>query len=182
MADETEQKILRAALKLFSQKGYKAAITMAIAEEAGFSEKTLFRKFKTKRNLFDRVIIQNNEKIMEDFDLLLVNMEFENSKDFLESLIRNLAELVDDHFEFVSLTMSEYNRIPEVTAPEEITYRLSEYIEKNIKNEKIDYPVFAVTILSFLNSVISDKRKGWDFMDPEEAIGKFIDNSVLCIQ
>lgn len=49
MADETKQKILDAALKIFAEKGYKGATTMSIAEEAGFSEKTLFRKFKTGR-------------------------------------------------------------------------------------------------------------------------------------
>ena len=49
MSNTTEQKILEAALKMFAQKGYKGATTMIIAEEAGFSEKTLFRRFKTKK-------------------------------------------------------------------------------------------------------------------------------------
>jgi TetR/AcrR family transcriptional regulator len=182
MADETGQKLLDAALKVFAEKGYIGATTMVIAEEAGFSEKTLFRKFKTKKNLFDMVIIQNNERVRKDFDLLFVDKKFENSKSFLETLIKNLVNLADDHFEFVSLTMNESSRISEGTVPEKIPFLLSEYIEKNIQNEKLDYPVFASTILSFLNSVISDKRKGWNFMNPEEAVEKFINNSVLCIR
>ena len=49
MADETKQKILDTALKVFAEKGYKGATTLTIAEESCFSEKTLFRKFKTKK-------------------------------------------------------------------------------------------------------------------------------------
>lgn len=56
MVDETREKILDAALKVFSKEGYKPAKTAIIAEEASFSEKTLFRKFKTKENLFNEVI------------------------------------------------------------------------------------------------------------------------------
>ena len=49
MTGETEQKILDAALKVFSQKGYDGAKTKSIAEKSGFSEVTLFNKFKTKK-------------------------------------------------------------------------------------------------------------------------------------
>lgn len=49
MTDETEQKILDAALKIFSQKGYDGAKTKAIAEESGFSEVTLFKRFKINK-------------------------------------------------------------------------------------------------------------------------------------
>ncbi|MGZ7107882.1 MAG: TetR/AcrR family transcriptional regulator, partial [Methanobacterium sp.] len=41
------------ALKMFAERSYLGAKTKSIAEEAGFSEMTLFRKFKTKKNLYD---------------------------------------------------------------------------------------------------------------------------------
>ena len=53
MTDKTEQKILDSALKLFAEKGYDASTTITLAEESGYSEMTLFRIFKTKKNLFD---------------------------------------------------------------------------------------------------------------------------------
>ena len=67
MTDKTEQKILNASLKIFAEKGYNGATVMAIAEEAGFSEKTVFRKFKTKKNLYDTVLIKNGEKFVQEF-------------------------------------------------------------------------------------------------------------------
>ncbi|HTX61163.1 MAG TPA: helix-turn-helix domain-containing protein, partial [Methanobacterium sp.] len=42
MTDATEQKILKTALKLFSEKGYGGATTRVIAAEAGFTEMTLY--------------------------------------------------------------------------------------------------------------------------------------------
>ncbi len=182
MTDETEQKILDSALREFSEKGYSAATGLNIAEKAGFSEKTLFRKFRTKKNLFDQVIIQNNDRIMEDFNLLLVDDEFETTHEFLDVLIKDVANLVDNHFDFVYLTLNESSRISEKTAPEMIPFHLSKYMEKNIQNEKIDYPIFAITILSFLYSVMTDKHKERSFVDHDDAIEKFIGNLVLCLE
>ncbi len=54
MIDETSQKIMDSALKLFARYGYKGASAKAIAVDAGFNELTLFRKFKTKKNLLER--------------------------------------------------------------------------------------------------------------------------------
>jgi len=45
MTNETEKKILNAALNVFARKGRDAATTKAIAEKAGRTEMTLFRKF-----------------------------------------------------------------------------------------------------------------------------------------
>ena len=182
MTDETEQKILDSALREFSKKGYFAATGLNIAEKAGFSEKTLFRKFKNKKNLFNTIITQNNDRIMEDFNLLLVDDEFKTVQEFLEVLVKDPADLVDDHFDFVYLTLNESRRISKETAPEKIPYHLGKYMEKYIQNEKIDYPVFAMTILSFLYSVMSDKHKERSFVDHDEAIEKFIDNLVLCLE
>lgn len=50
----TEDKIIDAAIVLFSQKGYTAVTTKEIAKEAGVSEMTLFRHFENKHNLFER--------------------------------------------------------------------------------------------------------------------------------
>jgi len=54
MTDETELKILESALKLFSEKGYDGATTRVIAADAGFTEMTLYTKFKNKQNLLIR--------------------------------------------------------------------------------------------------------------------------------
>ncbi len=52
----TEKQILLAATKLFSESGYASVSTKKISEQAGVSELTLFRIFKSKSNLLQAVI------------------------------------------------------------------------------------------------------------------------------
>ena len=49
--DDTSQKIIDAAMALIRDKGYVATTTKDIAREAGVNECTLFRKFKTKKDI-----------------------------------------------------------------------------------------------------------------------------------
>ena len=49
--DETSQKIIDAAMSLVKDKGYVATTTRDIAQLAGVNECTLFRKFKTKKDI-----------------------------------------------------------------------------------------------------------------------------------
>jgi len=55
----TREKILKAARETFIKKGYKGATTRKIAQEAGVSEVTLFRKFKSKSNLLREILNEN---------------------------------------------------------------------------------------------------------------------------
>ena len=50
--NETSKKIMKVALKLFSEQGYYPTTTKQIAEEAGVNELTIFRHFGSKSNLF----------------------------------------------------------------------------------------------------------------------------------
>ena len=52
----TRQRIVDAALKVFSKYGYQGATTRAIAKEAGVNEVTLFRHFGSKQKLFAEMI------------------------------------------------------------------------------------------------------------------------------
>lgn len=56
MPQETREKILAAAIDLMSMKGYSATTTKEIAEKAGISEMTVFRKFKSKQEILDNLI------------------------------------------------------------------------------------------------------------------------------
>ena len=49
--DETGQKIIDAAMSLVRDKGYVATTTKDIARSAGVNECTLFRKFKSKKDI-----------------------------------------------------------------------------------------------------------------------------------
>lgn len=51
----TRNRIQEAALKLFAEKGYEGVTTKEIARGSEISEVTLFRHFRSKRELFDSI-------------------------------------------------------------------------------------------------------------------------------
>lgn len=53
---EKQQKVLMAAVQLFSHKGYSNTSTLEIAAQAGVSEGSIFRRFHNKENLLMAVV------------------------------------------------------------------------------------------------------------------------------
>lgn len=69
MIDETKEKIINAAFKLISEKGYASTTTKDIAKLAGVNEITIFRKFENKKG-----IVMNAIKEIEWFPELKNNI------------------------------------------------------------------------------------------------------------
>ncbi len=55
-ASERREQLMTVATRLFSQKGYDATTTAAIAEAAGITEPVLYRHFENKKDLFIGVL------------------------------------------------------------------------------------------------------------------------------
>lgn len=53
---DTREKILQSTIKLIREKGFKAATTRAIAQNAGVNEVTIFRHFGNKKGIIEAVI------------------------------------------------------------------------------------------------------------------------------
>ena len=176
--NKTDEKIMDAALKLFAENGYVGTGTRFIAEEAGFSEMTLFRKFKTKENLFHRVLIKNQKKVLNDFNSIVTNQEINDPKDGLKILFENLFEKMEDNFQFITIIINERARIREfrdVNIEEIISY-LGQYLKKQniFKDSKINSQIFALNIFSFLYFLIVDKKGGKSLINHYKAIDEFI--------
>ena len=67
-SQDTETRILEAAEKEFFEKGYAGARTTSIAEAAGVTHAMLHYYFRTKDNLFERIV---SEKINMLGDIIL---------------------------------------------------------------------------------------------------------------
>ncbi len=182
MTEKTEQKILKASLKIFAEKGYKGATTSALAEEAGFSEKTLFRKFKTKKNLYNKVLITNGEKFVKEvMESINVEIKFDTAADFLESFIKNLADVMLKNFEFFNLSINESNEILEPMMSNAVEF-MGVYIEENIPNLDIDYKIFGFTISSFVYAITLERYMGRTYINYDDAIENFIKNTLHCVK
>ena len=99
MSETTDMhnKILHAALLVFSANGYHNATTKEIAKEAGCNTVTLFRHFKDKEKLFHEVIMKYHDYVFdpEDLDrkLSYINLrgDFKIMADyFFETMYKNI--------------------------------------------------------------------------------------------
>ncbi len=69
----TEGKIKEAARKVFQQKGYAATRTRDIAEEAGINLALLNYYFRSKKNLFDIIMLETVSSFVQSMTTLLNN-------------------------------------------------------------------------------------------------------------
>ena len=54
---ETKEKILQTALRLFARDGYEAVSVSQLAGELGVTKGALYRHFKSKRDIFDQILL-----------------------------------------------------------------------------------------------------------------------------
>jgi len=133
MTRPTSDKILDAALELFSVMGYRATTTKSIAEKAGVNEVTLFRLFKTKENLFFEIIDReaNLKEVFESVDIEPSEDLVKDLTDFGELMVEGMTK--KSRF-FKCLLMESSNR-PEVwkhvsPAPFEVLDQLERFFKK----------------------------------------------------
>ena len=63
-APERREQLMAVATTLFSQRGYDATTTAAIAEAAGITEPVLYRHFESKKDLFIAVLRNCTERLI----------------------------------------------------------------------------------------------------------------------
>lgn len=61
MMQNTKEKILSAALKLFAKNGYEAVSVSMIAAELGITKGALYKHYKNKRDIFDSIVRRMGE-------------------------------------------------------------------------------------------------------------------------
>lgn len=151
--NETSEKIMKVALKLFSEQGYYPTTTKQIAEEAGVNELTIFRHFGSKSNLFQvttehYVIDSHVDYILNDTD----GLNFEDSMMLISNRIYNLfiqntklykvqMKLADNEKDFIKLKLSR-----------KLISILKEYFIR-LNNEKVvkgDPEIMSVTLINSL--------------------------------
>lgn len=90
---EKQRHILTAAERLFAEAGYAETSTASIAKEAGVTEKTLFKHFPTKQDLFRRILFPLILKTVIPLQIKIVRKvlgsEHKTFPEFFESLARD---------------------------------------------------------------------------------------------
>lgn len=94
---EKQVKILEAAIEIFTEKGYSATSTHEIAKRAGVAEGTIFRHYKTKKDLLLSIVSPTLTKIVapffaKEFIKQVFNGTYSTYEQFLRALIQNRFE------------------------------------------------------------------------------------------
>ncbi|HET6488309.1 MAG TPA: TetR/AcrR family transcriptional regulator [Syntrophales bacterium] len=109
-ATTTRDKILEAALKLFSQKGFLGATTRQIARESGVAEVTLFRHFPSKEALFEDVI--RRYSFLPALKGILPGLERTGYEEALLEIARRFLERLEDRKDLIRIMLAERHQYP----------------------------------------------------------------------
>jgi AcrR family transcriptional regulator len=161
-----DEEVLKAAMKTIVREGYDGATTKLIADEAGINEVTLFRKFHSKENILQAVIMQQRDNALQALTSAFLSREVhQDDKGNAPRIATTLTELGDRLIEFMKtrmdlmiLLMSEGRRKPSVakvisSIPQDMIVQLRKLFEEQMRLKKIrdvDPQLAAVTFLGFL--------------------------------
>lgn len=152
--DETSQKVIDAAMELIRDKGFVATTTKDIAKRAGVNECTLFRKFKTKKDIVLSGIAQ--ERWRADISPeIFQNVVWELQPD-LEMFMRTYMEKITPDFVRLSIglrapqiydeTANSIIKIPQIFLSSLIDY--FKKMEAMGKLPVFDFECVALTVFS----------------------------------
>lgn len=109
---EKEQKILESAIAVFSEKGFSAATTNEIAKIAGVAEGTIFRYFKTKKDILRSILVQtlnliSSKLVLESFEKILANSKGKDLRTILKEILYDRVQLAETIFPMARIIITE---------------------------------------------------------------------------
>jgi AcrR family transcriptional regulator len=159
---EKQKKIILAAIESFSEKGYAATSTNEIAKKAGVAEGTIFRHYKTKKELLMSIVGPLMTKmigpfVVNDFNKVL-DRQYDRVEDFLRATIENRREVLIKLLPVIKIMLQEIPFQPELKEQfieliaKKIYNRVSEVIiAYQEKGQLIEMPPESVARLAITN-------------------------------
>lgn len=149
----TEEKIKKAARKVFMQKGYAATRTRDIAEEAGINLALLNYYFRSKEKLFNEVM---TEKIQQFFGILLpvINDPSTKLETKIELMVSNYIDMLSENPDLPLFVLGEMkgqtDTLKKILPVQKITHEIS-FIQQLKEKRPDTNPIqFLMTILGMI--------------------------------
>jgi AcrR family transcriptional regulator len=125
-------KIIKAAVETFAVKGFAASSTSEIAQKAGVAEGTIFRHYKTKKDLLLSIITPMMAKliapfVLKDFNKVL-HSAYPKYEDFLRAVIKNRLEFARNNLSIIKIMLHE------LPFQSELQAQFKEHIAKKVFN------------------------------------------------
>jgi len=188
---EKKLKILEAAIKVFSEKGFEGSRTSEIAKEANVAEGTIFKYFKTKKDILLSLLLPLTLKFIKPFAMKSAEEILNKGKDepvdeVLKNLLLDRLHLVKKNMPLVKTVVIESLYHEELLVPikEKLAPQVLELLDGyvNYHKEKGDFKDYDTrfitrTIMSMLLGyvVLSSAFPEFFSLDEEE---KEIENIV----
>lgn len=144
--------ILEAAMKVFSEKGFQGSRTSEIAKEAEVAEGTIFRYYKTKKDLLIGLLIPLIIKFFRPLIIKSAETIIENKKnkpidELMEDLLLDRLNLIHSNFPLIKTIFMEAAYQPE----------LLKTIQKNLGPK----------VIPFINNFMEQNIESGNFKDKE---------------
>jgi AcrR family transcriptional regulator len=166
---EKQKKILAAAIESFAEKGYAATSTSEIAKKAGVAEGTIFRHYKTKKELLLSIVAPMMAKLVAPFVISdlnkVLNQDYEKFENFLTAMIINRTKFLKKNMPLLQIVIQEVPFHPELKQQfkEHIGVKIFERFQMVIQHYQengqiIDLPPYSVirfTISAMMGYLIS---------------------------
>ncbi len=182
--EETRQRILEAAARMFAEQGYARATTRALAAEAGVNEVTLFRHFGNKQNLFAAVV--------EEYAApgLAAALQHKPSGDYRQDLLtmgHQVLNLMLERRDAVRLMLCEAEHFPQVREviaqnPRRLRQALSAYLQAQVAQGRVRRLHTEAAAQAFWGMFFACSISLWLLdeavqpeLGPEELVAQFVD-------
>lgn len=107
-----QQSILIAAVQLISEKGYEGVSTAEIAKKAEVAEGTIFRLYKTKKDLLNAIVMPSlmnviAPRVLKEFVNNVIDKEYLCIEDFVRFLVEERYIFIQDNLPLVKIVIQE---------------------------------------------------------------------------
>lgn len=108
---EKQLRIVNAAIEVFVEKGYSGSSTSEIASKAGVAEGTIFRHYKTKKELLFSIVTPIVAKLVAPFVLKefykVLDAPYTTYESFLRAALRNRIDFIQKHLPVLRILLQE---------------------------------------------------------------------------
>jgi AcrR family transcriptional regulator len=185
-----EELILDAALKIFEQKGFNAATTNEIAKEAGIAEGTIFRYFKTKKDILRKILVKAIE-VMSPIVVakpieMLSNIEGKSEKEILRALLKERLSFVSMQLPIIKTVFAEaliHDDVRQTLLDNiilKIKPRFNDFLDKMITNGKFRNVDTECALRLFIGSllILPLYQHMFNIKYSEKELDRIIDNTI----
>ncbi|RJP30729.1 MAG: TetR/AcrR family transcriptional regulator [Actinobacteria bacterium] len=173
----TREKIIRAALEVFADKGLHGATVVEIAKAAGITGGALYRYFDSKEEIF-LAVVDAHTATMQALDLVRELMPELEPKTALKFIARGMFLFVYSDWDFIRMVIGESVKNPEAARPflDKVLNPSRDFVrecmelwkEKGLLKEEVD-PVLATSAFLGMMGYLLIEKDIFKYQDLEGA-------------